>query len=187
MKNRSKVIIAIILIIALLLNAFAYIGIINGSSTILSLLKRVNFSYIAPSNYFSIASRLQKKPKIENYKPKTMDDLISEKSYEFVRAAFEKDSKGVERILDPSANYIRSKDGSSFIRYIENGMHVEGYMATDKRLVETRQRWIIREKDHTATCCMEVTVEGSSASELWYLHFRNVGNDWKIYMMENNI
>lgn len=187
MKNKTKVLIVIVLVLALLVNAFAYIGIINGSNTITGLIKKVNFAYVTPKVYFNLAKRVQRKPQQNNDSAKQQENVISEKSHEFIAAAFRRDDAGVKKLLDPSAKLIRSKDGSSFIRYVENGVFVEGYMATDKKLVNTKQRWYIVEEDHTVTCSMEVYIEGNKSPELWYIHFRKVKDDWKIYMLENNI
>ncbi|MDF2840121.1 MAG: hypothetical protein K0Q99_893, partial [Clostridia bacterium] len=116
-----------------------------------------------------------------------IDHIISDKSGEFVQAVFDKNDVNIEKLLDSNAEYIRSKDGSSFIRYIGNGVHVEGYMATDKKLVKAIQRWHVIQDDETVTCSMELILEDMKAPQLWYLHFKKVNSEWKIFMLENDI
>lgn len=179
MRNRTKILIIVILIIALLMNAFAYASIINGSGTIINLIKRVNLAYITPRGFSNQGDILQKKPQSEND--------ITKKSYDFVTAAFARDDASIKKLMDSSTTYIRSKDGSSFIRYVENGVLVEGYMATDKKLINAKLKWYVEQSDHTIICSMEVYIEGIKSPELWYIHYRKVKDDWKIYMLENNI
>jgi hypothetical protein len=152
-----------------------------------ALIKRVNSAYVTPRTYINIANRLQKKPVAEGYSAKQLPNSIADKSCEFVKAVFAKDDARIKQFLDPSAKYIRSKDGSSFIRYVENGVHVEGYMATDKRLLTAKQKWYISEDDNTITSCVEVYIDGNKSPEVWYIHFRSVKSSWKIYMLENDI
>jgi hypothetical protein len=169
-------------------NAFAYTNILNGSNTMLNLVKKFNFAYVTPKTYINLARKLQRNTDYNTNNIKQMDSgVISERSVEFIAAAFKRNDKDIERMLDSSAKYIKSKDGSGFIRYIGNGVHVEGYMATDKRLIKSTKRWHVIEDDNTITCSMEVFIEGMPSPQLWYLHFRKVKSDWKIFMLENDI
>ncbi|MDF2532496.1 MAG: hypothetical protein K0Q65_2077 [Clostridia bacterium] len=186
MKKRGLVLALLAVAIAIAVNAFAYTSILNGSNTILNLMKKLNLAYVTPKTYVRLAERLQKKPNY-NHNLNQLDGIISDKSGEFIEAAFQKDSNTIDRMLDTSAKYIKSKDGSSFIRYIGNGIHVEGYMATDKKLLKAKQRWHVLEDDNTVTCSMEIYIEDMKSPQLWYLHFKQVKNEWKIYMLENDI
>lgn len=187
MKSRTKVLIAIILVLVIMANIFAYIGVINGSSAIVKLVQTTNLAYAAPKVYSYIADKVKHNPGPSDYSAKQLEELIYKKSLSFVTAAFSKDDAKVKQLLDSSAKYIRSKDGSSFIRYIGGGIHVEGYMATDRKLIYAKQRWYLLEDDNTITCCIEVYIEGNKAPEFWYLHYKKVKNDWKLYMLENEI
>lgn len=149
--------------ITLAVSAFAYTNIQNGSGTILNLI-RFRKSHI-----------------------KQIDKAITEKSDDFIQAAFRRDSKSIEQMLDDSAKYIQSKDGSGFIRFVGTDIHVEGYMATNKRLIKAKQRWYVTEDDQTITCSMEVYIEDTQSPQLWYLHFKKVKDDWKLFMLENGI
>lgn len=187
MRKRTTLLISISLLIIIAVNVFAYTSLINSSDIVLNLIKRFNFAYINPSTYFNSANKLQKKPQVQIYNEKQMEALISDKSYDFVIAAFGRDDIRIKQMLAPTAKYIKSKDGSSFIRCVENGVHVEGYMATDKRLNKTKQRWHMQEDDQTITCSMEVYIENNKLPQLWYIHFKKVQDDWRIYMLENDI
>lgn len=184
-KKRGLVLVLFVIAIAIAVNDFTYTSILNGSNTMLNLIKKLNLAYVTPKTYVRLAERLQKKPNINNIKQ--LDSIISNKSGAFVEAAFHADSSAIDELLDASAKYVKSKDGSSFIRYIGNGTHVEGYMATDKRLLKTKQRWHVLEDDNTVTCSMEVYIEDIKSPQLWYLHFKQVKSDWKIYMLENGM
>ncbi|MGB7605235.1 MAG: hypothetical protein WBL93_07130 [Lutisporaceae bacterium] len=187
MRKRTTLLISISLLIIIAVNVYAYTSLINSSDIVLNLIKRFNFAYINPSTYFNLANKLQKKPQVQNYNEKQMEALISDKSYDFVIAAFGRDDIRIKQMLAPTAKYIKSKDGSSFIRCVENGVHVEGYMATDKRLNKTKQRWHMQEDDQTITCSMEIYIENNKLPQLWYIHFKKVQDDWRIYMLENDI
>ena len=80
-----------------------------------------------------------------------------------------------------------SLDNSSYIRYTAEGLHVEGYMATDRKLVQVRQSWYVIEDDGTITSGVEVEIEGEETPQIWYIHFRERFGQWKIYMLENGI
>jgi len=186
LKTRSLVLVLLAAAITVAVNAFAYTSILNGSSTMLNLVKKFNFIYATPKTYMDLAKRLQKKPNYNNFN-KQMDNIISDKSGEFIEAAFEKNDEDIAKLLDSSAKYIKSMDGSGFIRHIDNGVHVEGYMATDKKLIRAKQRWYMVEDDNTVTCSMEIYLEDMKTPQLWYLHFKKVKSDWKIFMLENDI
>lgn len=185
LKKRGLILVLFAVALAIAVNAFTYTSILNGSNTILNLIKKINFAYVTPKTYVHLAERLQRKPNLNNIKQ--LEGIISNKSGAFVEAVFQGDSTTIDNLLDSSAKYVKSKDGSSFIRYIGNGIHVEGYMATDKKLLKAKQRWHVLEDDKTVTCGMEVYIENVKSPQLWYLHFRQVKSDWKIYMLENGI
>jgi hypothetical protein len=187
LKRRGWIYAAIALTLILAVNALAYTGMLNGSSTILNLIKKLNIAYVTPKTYVELAERMQKKYKMNPEGIKQLDSTISEKSSQFITAAFSKDGNTMGQLLDLNTQYVKSEDGSSFIRYIGSGTHVEGYMATDKNLVRAKQRWHILEEDNTVTCSMEVYLENEKAPQLWYLHFRKIKEDWKIYMLENGV
>ena len=172
-------------VFAIAINAFTYSSILNGSSTMINLIKKLNLAYVTPKTYVQLADKLQRKPKLNNIKQ--IEGIISNKSSAFVEAAFHADSNTLDSLLDSSAKYIKSKDGSSFIRYIGEGIHVEGYMATDKKLLKSKLRWHVLEDNNTVTCSMEIYIEDMKSPQLWYLHFKQSKNDWKIYMLENDI
>jgi hypothetical protein len=185
MKKRALVLVIFAIGITIAVNAYTYTSILNGSNTMLNLIKKFNFAYVTPKTYVDLAEKLQRKPNRNNMKQ--LDGIISNKSDEFIEAVFQKDNTAIDKLLDDSARYIKSKDGSSFIRYIDNEIHVEGYMATDKKLLKAKQRWHVLEDDNTVTCSMEIYIEDMESPQLWYLHFKQVKSDWKIYMVENDI
>ena len=99
----------------------------------------------------------------ENTEVMNTDDLgeyIASKSCAFVRAAFERDKLKVEDMLCTGTIYVISEDNSSYIRYASKDMHVEGYMATDRKLVRARENWHVTEEDGTITSGVEVLIEG---------------------------
>lgn len=186
MNSKTKLYITIGLLVICFINVFVYASIYKISNSMISQIKRLDLAYVTPLDYLKLARGL-KKPESEDYGRRKLQDTVSDKSYDFITAVFKQDDKKIKGLLDPSAKYIRSKDGSSFIRYIENGIHVEGYMATDKRLIKAKKRWCIEETDHTVICSMEVYIEGGKSPQLWHLHFRKNGDDWRVYMLENEI
>jgi hypothetical protein len=185
LKKRGLILAVIAVGIAIAVNAFTYTSILNGSNTMLNLIKKLDFAYVTPKTYINLAGRLQKKPNQNNIRQ--IESIITSKSDEFVEAAFQADSRTMNNLLDSSAKYVKSKDGSSFIRYIGEGIHVEGYMATDKKLLNAKPRWHVLEDDNTVTCSMEIYIKDMKYPQLWYLHFKQVGKDWKVYMLENDI
>jgi len=186
MRKRRLILIVFAAAIAIAVNTLVYTNVLNGSGTLLNLAKKLNFAYVTPQTYINLAKKLQRKPDY-NHMIKQLDEAITDKSGEFIQAAFEGNDKDMKRLLDSSTQFIQSKDGSSFIRYIGEGTHVEGYMATDKKLLEAKERWHVLEKDNTVTCSMEIYLEDMKSPQLWYLHFRKVKDEWKVYMLENDI
>lgn len=187
LNKRKRIILVFAVSAAIIINIYLYSNWINGASSMLGIIKKVDFAYITPNTYIKLAKRLQRKPSYSNYKIKQIDAVIAVKSEAFIQAAFRKDTEKIDQLLDETAEYVESKDGSSFIRYIGSDIHVEGYMATDKKLIKTKQRWHMMEEDNTVTCSMEVYIEAVKSPQLWYLHFRKVENDWKLFMLENDI
>lgn len=113
--------------------------------------------------------------------------LIASKSCEFVQAAFGRDKAKVVAMLSKDTVYMISGDNSSYIRYATPDLHVEGYMATDRRLVQVRQSWYIIEDDGTVTSAVEVVIEREAAPQIWYIHYNKSPEEWKIFMLENGI
>ena len=112
------------------------------------------------------------------------DDSIESLSESFLKYCFARDEKNIESMLAENTFYIKSSDGSSFIRCINGEQHVEGYMATDKSLSEYRNKWNYVEKD-TAISGMEIILEGHDKPLIWYLYFKKQKGLWKLYMLEN--
>lgn len=187
MKKRGFIPLLFVIILVLTVNVWTYRSVLNGSGIALNLIKKLDFAYVTPRTYINLIRNFQKKPSYSLKNIKQIDSIISDKSETFIEAAFERDSQIIDSMLDNSAEYIKSPDGSSFIRHIGNDIHVEGYMATDKKLIKTKQRWHVIEDDETVTCSMEVYIEGAKSPQLWYLHFRKTNNDWKLFMLENDV
>ena len=122
---------------------------------------------------------------VSNPMDKNLDTFIGRRSIEFVITAFKKDTKKLSTMLALDAKYIISPDGSSFIRHVSNGTHVEGYMATDKKLMGVRHKWHLKESDGKLVSCVEVYVENEMDPQLWYIHYTKQGFGWKISMLEN--
>ena len=114
----------------------------------------------------------------------TESDSLVHLSKDFVKYSFEKDEKGLQSLLSHDTFYIRSPDGSSFLRYVNDGIHVEGYMATDRSLSSYRQRWFFTEND-TAVSGMEIKLRDKEDPLIWFLHFKKEDGVWKIFMLEN--
>lgn len=117
-------------------------------------------------------------------KPGTIDEVIRGLSEKFITYCFAKSENNIDALLSQNTDYIKSPDGSSFIRYTDGHQHIEGYMATDKSLIDYKQRWCYVEGD-TALAGLEITLEGSSKPVIWYLHYKRENGQWKLYMLEN--
>lgn len=113
--------------------------------------------------------------------------LIAEQSCEFVRAAFDRDKARVAGMLSEDAEFMVSKDNASYIRYTFGELHVEGYMATDKKLADVRQSWFVMEDDGTIISEVEVFIEGEENPQTWYIHYRKSLDQWEIFMLENGM
>lgn len=118
---------------------------------------------------------------------KELGEFIAAKSCEFVRAAFRRDRDKVAGMLSEDTEYLISKDNSSYIRYVTENLHVEGYMATDKKLEVVRHNWYVIENDGTITSGVQVKIEGEKDFQTWYIHYRKSFDEWKVYMLENGI
>lgn len=102
----------------------------------------------------------------------------------FVKYSFAKDEESIKKLLSDKTFYIKSPDGSSFIRRTGDEQHVEGYMATDKVLSKFRQKWFYSEGNE-AIIGMEIIVEGEVEPLNWYIYFRRTTEGWRLYMLEN--
>ena len=116
-----------------------------------------------------------------------LGEVIAAESCAFVEAAFRGDKIRVAGMLSQGTEYIVSEDKSSYIRYTSGDLHVEGYMATDKKLLQVRQSWYVKEDDGTITSGVEVEIEGEETVQTWYIHYRKILGRWKIFMLENGI
>lgn len=116
-----------------------------------------------------------------------LGEVIASESQAFVEAAFRGDKARVSGMLSKGTEYIVSEDKSSYIRYVSEDLHVEGYMATDRKLLQVRQSWYVIEDDGTITSGVEVEIEGEEVSQTWYIHYRKVLGQWKIFMLENGL
>ncbi|HWQ30767.1 MAG TPA: hypothetical protein VN549_07240 [Negativicutes bacterium] len=114
-----------------------------------------------------------------------LGDIIEAESCAFVRAAFDGDKNRILGMLYAGTEYMVSGDKSSYIRYTSEDTHVEGYMATDKKLVRVCQSWYVEEDDGSITSEVEVELEGEELPQTWYIHYRKVLGRWKIFMLEN--
>ncbi len=108
-------------------------------------------------------------------------EVLSEK---FIKYSFAKDEENIEKLLSDKTFYIKSPDGSSFIRRTGGEQHVEGYMATDKVLSKFRQKWFYSEGNE-AIIGMEIIVEGEEKPYIWYMYFKKTTDGWRLYMLEN--
>ncbi len=156
--------------------------------------------FFADKGYFGQLFTNIKKPKIEeNADPgknsesdismgksekDIIDETIEKMSQSFVASCFARDEYIINGLLSKDAAYIKSPDGSSFIRYTGGGQLIEGYMATDRRLADYRQRWCYTEGE-TAMAGVEITLEGNNKPVVWYLHYKKENGQWKLFMMEN--
>ncbi len=125
--------------------------------------------------------------KIEGDDAAELGRFIAAESCDFVRSAFRRDRERIADMLSGETEYMVFKDNSSYIRYAAEDLHVEGYMATDKKLVMVRHCWHVIEKDDTITSAVEVAVEGEKECQTWYIHYRNSSGKWKIFMLENGV
>ncbi|MFZ5354750.1 MAG: hypothetical protein ACOZCL_18770 [Bacillota bacterium] len=127
----------------------------------------------------------------ENFKKhinaKDVEEVIRNNSEDFVKAAFRRDKEALAAFLDTNTEYILNRDGSSFIRYISNVNHVEGYMATDEALSDQKLKWYVENHDRTITSCVEIKVKDKKKPFYWYLHFRRKDDGWKLFMLENDL
>lgn len=123
----------------------------------------------------------------EGLETEKLGELIASESCEFVRAAFSRDKAQISDMLSEEAEYMVSEDKSSYIRYTAEDLHVEGYMATDRKLVLVRHCWHVMEDDGTITSAVEVGIDGEKTCQTWYIHYRKSFGQWKIFMLENGI
>lgn len=156
--------------------------------------------FFAGKGYFGQLFTNIKKPKVEENadpgkKPESdismeksekdiIDETIEKMSQNFVASCFARDEHIINGLLSKDAAYIKSPDGSSFIRYTGGGQLIEGYMATDKGLADFRQRWCYTEGE-TAMAGVEITLEGNNKPVVWYLHYKKENGQWKLFMLEN--
>jgi len=129
--------------------------------------------------------RRQKETEEENVKE--LGEFIASESCEFVQATFRRDKARVTSMLSEDTEYMISENNSSYIRYATEDMHVEGYMATDRNLVQVTQSWYVIEDDGTITSGVQVEIEGKKDCQTWYIHYRKSSDEWKIFMLENGI
>ncbi|MGI5997100.1 MAG: hypothetical protein ACOX89_00400 [Lutispora sp.] len=130
-----------------------------------------------------------KKPDDGKMAEKSADEPIKETieniSKKFITNCFARNESNVNSLLSKDTDYIKSPDGSSFIRYTGDGLLVEGYMDTDKNLADYRQRWCYIEGDK-ALAGVEITLKGHEVPVIWYLYYKKENGQWKIYMLEND-
>lgn len=132
-------------------------------------------------------NKLKEQKEILEENLKELGRLIDSKSCDFVRAAFSRNKEKVDGMLTSDAEYLVMEDNSSYIRYISGDLHVEGYMATDRKLVQVRQSWYVIEDDGTITSGVEVAIEGEKYIQVWYIHYMKSLGQWKIFMLENGV
>ncbi|SHJ07963.1 hypothetical protein [Lutispora thermophila] len=132
---------------------------------------------------------MEKKHEEGNVAEKSSDEPIKETieniSKKFINSCFARNESNVVSLLAKETDYIRSPDGSSFIRYTGDGLLVEGYMDTDKNLADYRQRWCYIEGDK-ALAGVEITLKGQDVPVIWYLYYKKENGQWKLYMLEND-
>lgn len=126
-------------------------------------------------------------PDIDSLKQKQLDYLIEKKSLEFVITAFSRDAKKMGSLLAKGTAYILLPEGDSYIRYISGEQHVEGYMATDKALLEVKHKWYVEGDRGTIISGLELRIEEETAPQTWFIHFRKVFGQWRVFMLENGI
>jgi hypothetical protein len=141
-----------------------------------------------PARLSSVNIRASQLPNLEEAgqeDPEELGEVIAAESCAFVRAAFEGDKERILRMLAVGTEYMVAKNKSSYIRYTSEDTHVEGYMATDKKLVKVCQGWFVEEDDGSITSEVEVQIEGEELPQTWYIHYRKILGRWKIFMLEN--
>lgn len=116
-----------------------------------------------------------------------LGEVIAAESCAFVEAAFKGDRAKIASMLHKGTEYKVAEDKSSYIRYASDDMLVEGYMATNRKLVMVQHCWYLTEDDGTITSEVEVSIEGEEGVQTWYIHYRKVLGRWKIFMLENGI
>jgi len=124
---------------------------------------------------------------IQPQEQKGTEEFIASQSCEFVQAAFDGDKSKITDMLCEGTMYVVSEDKSSYIRYAAEDLHVEGYMATNRKLLKVRQNWYVVEDDGTITSEVEVEIEGEKAPQVWYIHYKRSFGQWKIFMLENGV
>lgn len=131
----------------------------------------------------------EKRPDERKVAEKLSDEPIKETieniSKKFITNCFARNESNVNSLLSKDTDYIKSPDGSSFIRYTGEGLLVEGYMDTDKNLSDYRQRWCYIEGDK-ALAGVEINLKGQNVPVIWYLYFKKENGQWKLYMLEND-
>jgi len=123
----------------------------------------------------------------EELSEKELGEYIAEQSCAFVKAAFERDNRKVADMLCEGSMHVVCGDKSSYIRYASEDLHVEGYMATDRNLLQVRQDWYVVQDDNTITSGVEVNIQGEEAPQMWYIHYKKSFGKWKIFMLENGV
>lgn len=123
----------------------------------------------------------------EELNEKEFGEYIASQSCEFVEAAFQRDKAKIAGMLCEGTIYVISEDNSSYIRYASEDLHVEGYMATDRSLMQVRQDWYVVEEDGTITSGVEVDIKGEGNPQIWYIHYKRSFGKWKIFMLENGV
>lgn len=132
-------------------------------------------------------SQLMGYEETEEVSENELGEFIAAESCAFVEAVFRGDKTKVAGMLSKGTEYMVSEDKSSYIRYTSEDLHVEGYMATDRKLIQVRQSWYVVEDDGTITSGVEVEIEGEEIPQTWYIHYKRILGQWKIFMLENGI
>ncbi len=152
------------------------------------------YGYDQPEEIPAEVSRInlagKQAPEYEEVTEQTYEELgeiIAAESCAFVEAAFNGDWARVASMLHKGTEYKVAEDKSSYIRYASGDMLVEGYMATNRKLLQVHQCWFLTEDDGTITSEVEVAMEGEETVQTWYIHYRKVLGRWKIFMLENGI
>lgn len=125
--------------------------------------------------------------KVKQVKPIENRNSFDKLSREFINAVYSGNKNIIEDQLARGTSYIKSSDGSSIIRFDDGKTLVEGYMATDKKLMSMRQKWHTTEDNGAYVSSMEVYVKGDSWPLTWNIYFIEENKKWKIHMVENGI